>query len=160
MQIFGIVLSTADKWLLGICMTLIITFITIRFKIYLTSHQCFIKAAQDFRTQFIEVQRMLNQTFEVTAPNGTRVKAILGSHIVAHEKAMLAFRPYISKRKRRSFDKAWKEYYSQKNEYADCLTDYESIHFTPSIDHPKHENDLRKLALSRIEKLLSFAPCK
>lgn len=130
--------------------------------IELIKKQSFINAASDFRAAFIEVQRLLDRskTFDITVPDGTRVIDILNVHIIAHEKAMLVFRPYISESELASFDEAWKTYYSQKNEYDECLTDYESIQVTSSVDDPKHENNLRKLALSRIENLLSFASYK
>jgi hypothetical protein len=110
----------------------------------------------------LEVQRLLDESksLYITEPGGIRVKTILEGNIVEHEKAMLTFRPYVPKRKRGGFDKAWKTYYSQKNKFAECLSEYDPIHCIPSIDHPGHEENTRKLALSRIEKLLEFATFK
>lgn len=121
--------------------------------------QNFRAAGGAFRAAFVEVQRCLDEskTFDRIKPNGIRVRDILEKHIVEHEKAMILFRAYLPATKLAPFAEAWKDYYSQKNENAECLTDYKSEVHTNSIVVPAKEKDLMALSLSRIKRLLSFA---
>ncbi len=134
--------------------------IAYRFALKLHNINEFNEAAEKFRTAFVEAQRLLDESkaFDITAQDGDRVSDILKRHIIGHEKAMLTFRPYVPKWKLPSFDKAWKEYYSQENKYAESLSDYAPDHVTSSVVNPKYEEQKRKLALDRIERLLDFAP--
>lgn len=125
--------------------------------------QEFNKAAADFHTAFIEAQRRLDESksFDILNPDGERVRDILARFIIEHERAMIKFRPYINKSDRTSFDKAWKEYYSQETKHSECLGEYKSKnHDIASGIDIQHEDKIRKLALSRIEKLLYFIELK
>lgn len=121
----------------------------------------FNKAASDFHDAFIETQRRLDESknFDILKTGGEGVCEILQQFIISHERAMIKFRPYINKCKLTSFNEAWKEYYSQENRNAECLSEYKP-EFHHSTKDPKHEGEIRKLALSRIEKLLSFTEIK
>ncbi len=123
--------------------------------------QEFNKAASEFHATFIEAQRRLDESksFDICGPNNEGVRSILNSMIVEHETAMIKFRPFIKKSTLSSFDKAWKVYYSQENRNAQCLSEYKSkLHH--NTKDPKHEGEVRVLALLRIEKLLSFTEIK
>ena len=125
--------------------------------------QEFYKAASEFHTAFIEIQRRLDESksFDILKPEGTGVKTILIEFIIEHEKAMIKFRPYISKCKLTNFDNAWKIYYSQENKHSECLGEYTSKdHDTTPIIDAQYEDKIRRLVLSRIEKLLSFTEIK
>ena len=126
--------------------------------ILLSRRQSFNEAAGKFHASFVEAQRLLqeNKTFDITVPGGTRVKTILEGYIVEHERAMLIFRPYVPKRKLRGFDKAWRTYYSQKNKYAECLSEYDFVDDYDGND----KGEKRKMALDRIDQLLKFATPK
>jgi hypothetical protein len=123
--------------------------------------QEFNKAGSEFHIAFIETQRRLdeNKSFDVLRTDGEGVWDILQQFIMSHERAKIRFRPYISKCNLASFDEAWQIYYSQENRNAECLSEYKPKFYHETKD-PKHEGEIRKLALSRIEKLLSFAETK
>jgi hypothetical protein len=127
----------------------------------ITKWQRFNKAASDFHTAFIKTQRRLdiNKGFNILKTGGEGVWDILQQFIVSHERAMIKFRPYINKCKLASFNEAWKIYYSQENKHAERLVEYKPEFHHGSKD-PKLEDEIRKLALSRIEKLLSFTEIK
>lgn len=125
--------------------------------------QGFNKAASEFHIAFVEVQRKLDESksFDILKPEGIGVKVVLEEFITEHERAMIKFRPHVSKCKLTSFDNTWKTYYSQKNKYDNCLGDYiPKEHDGSHLIDSNHEDKVRKLALSRIEKLLSFAEIK
>ena len=130
--------------------------------IRLIRRQNFDAAAGNFRSAFVEAQRLLDESksFDIEAPSGTGVKEILEKQIIVHEHAMHLFRPYLSKSKRSSFDQTWKLYYSQQSKFAECLSDYNPEPVAPNINNPAHEGQTRKLALDRIESLLEFAKPK
>ena len=113
--------------------------------------QKFNKAASDFKAAF----------FDIINPDGMRVQDILKELIVEHERAKIVFSANFATHALHSLNKAWVAYYSQENRNAEHLFEYKSVVIDSShnID-TQHEIKVRKLALSRIENLLSFAKYK
>ena len=99
--------------------------------------------------------------FDIINPDGMRVQDILKELIVEHERAKIVFSANFATHALHSLNKAWVANYSQENRNAEHLFEYKSVVIDSShnID-TQHEIKVRKLALSRIENLLSFAKYK
>ena len=114
----------------------------------------FNKAAADFRATFVEEIRFIDPTYAVDRA-GKDIPEVLAATADKHEHALIVFKEYLSKRKRTNIEKAWKEYTGETKlmgKYTfDQYVTYGKI---------KDAGNIRKLALSRIEKLLEFADPK
>jgi hypothetical protein len=114
----------------------------------------FNKAASDFRAAFIEEIRFIDQTYAVDRA-GKDIPEVLAAAADSHEHALIIFKKFLSKGRRTNIEKAWKEYTGEKKlmgKYTfDQYVTYGKI---------KDAGNIRKLALSRIEKLLEFADPK
>jgi hypothetical protein len=102
-------------------------------------------AAIRFKEAFVDIKLLLNpKSFAVDT--NTKASDAIKDAIVGHEIAMANFEPFVPDSDINKFKLAW-------NEYAG-----ESKHFEQYSSDNMFENKKRKdLALSRIEKLLSFA---
>jgi hypothetical protein len=72
---------------------------------------------------------------------------------------MLLFRPFVGKSNLPSYDKAWEEY-SAKNKRREGHAKYKSHDHESTIFEATTEKERRHIVLSRIEKLIKFAPLK
>lgn len=125
------------------------------FSVRLMRQQEFNRAAAEFRTVFVEVQRALKKDhiYDVAvAKNGKKVVQILDADIIKHEMAMILFGHYLPHYKLHGFNKAWNEYYCKDN------WDIPLMRYAQDGDYdPQKEIELMKLALKRIDNLLEFA---
>ena len=114
----------------------------------------FNKAADVFRNAFNETLLLLNpQSFIDKQGEDTYSK--LRKTIVQQEKAALEFSQILSKRKRKAFDRVWKEYcYDDNNQNTKSLVKYAS--HGSAIKNQK----ARTVAFDRINKLMEFAKPK
>ena len=114
----------------------------------------FNKAAETFRDAFNETLLLLNpQSF--IDKQGEDTYAILQKNIIKQEKVALEFSQILSKRKRKAFDRAWKEYcYDDNNQNTIFLEKYTS--HGSIIKNQK----ARTVAFDRINKLMEFAKPK
>lgn len=114
----------------------------------------FNKAAADFRNSFNETLLLLDpQSFIDKQGEDTYSK--LNKNIVQHEKAASMFRHFLSKRRQKAFDNAWKEYcYDDHDQNVKFLEKYASNGSV--IKNQK----AREKAYDRINKLMEFAKPK
>ena len=115
----------------------------------------FFEASKEFRNAFIEIQRFLRMSLPkdpAHPPEGWQnANKLARKYYVAHYAAVERFKPNLPWHKRNRFTKRWHEY---------CCYDKESGCETFSDYEPRQNEEeiaKRKLALSRIQKLLGFA---
>jgi hypothetical protein len=72
-----------------------------------------------------------------------------------HLKAFVAFRPYLSSKKKRCIDQAWQEYCCHPDNPK--ITFFEQYSWKVANKGKDYEKELKSLALSRIEKILEFS---
>lgn len=108
----------------------------------------FNNAADEFRTTFIEEQRLLSYD-SLADRTGTNAHGIIKAAIDRHEIAMIKFKPFVRKTDIEAYEKAWKE-------YAGDSKHLEQYSCTRSIEIPEK----KKLALERMNTLLKFAEPK
>ena len=105
----------------------------------------FNEAANIFKEAFINEQRLLDYWSHAKRV-GIPICDIIKDAIDRHEIAMMKFKPFVCKANIDAYEKAWKD-------YAENIEQYRT---SRSIDIP----DKRKFALSRINALLKFADPK
>jgi hypothetical protein len=112
-------------------------------------------AGREFRNAFLEIQRLLEinpPKDPAHPPDGWQnTNKLVRKFYKEHHSAIIRFEPLIPWYKKRCFRKRWHEYccYDKKNDY-ETFADYEP-------DQPIEELDKRRLAVSRIKRLLRFA---
>ncbi len=114
----------------------------------------FNKAATDFRAAFNEETRFIDQTYAVDRA-GKDIPGVLAAAAEKHEHALIIFKDFLSKRKRTNIEKAWKEYTGEEK----LMGKYTFKQYA-TYGKFKDAGNIRKLALSRIEKLLKYADPK
>ena len=111
----------------------------------LMQRQEFNKAAISFQSAFIKEQRLLSYD-SFADRTGTNACDIIKNAIDRHEIAMMKFKLFICKTKIDAYEKTWKEYTENIEQYRTSR----------NIDIPEK----KKLAFSRINALLEFAEPK
>jgi hypothetical protein len=114
--------------------------------------QEFYKAAAAFRAAFADEYRTLKAVVRPEEVEDTFVQNTLVNAQAKHENAFVLFRPYLSKKKKQEFDRAWKDYLiPEGGEVAELPS--------PFIDYyseSRHEVCIG-LALEKLDKLMEFA---
>jgi hypothetical protein len=125
----------------------------------------FEKAAERFRAAFTEQLMKLDESnsFEVTTTHNF-IYDLHKSNYETVNRAQAEFRQYLNDKELLKFDEAWKDYCCKKNKYSDEFKEYDLVpHDTDAFPQPRLRDAYRRLALKRIEWLLSFAkpmkPC-
>ena len=116
--------------------------------------QEFNRAAAEFRSAFIEDQRLLTVGSHTYRKEKT-AQIIVNNAINRHELAVIRFRPYFTCRKKREFDNAWEQYCKRD----DAKKVFDTSKYAHG-DGQYAEIKNKELALRNIEKLLGFAQLK
>lgn len=125
------------------------------FSIRLMNRQEFNKAATNFRTSFIEEIRFIDRDYAVDRA-GKDIPEVLAAAADRHETALIIFKNgYLCENQRAEIEKVWKEYTGE-----DKLMGKYTFRQYATYGKPKDAENIRKRALSRIEKLLEFADPK
>ena len=114
--------------------------------------QEFYKAAAAFRAAFSDEYRTLKAVARLGDIDDDFVVTTLSDAVAKHEKVCVLFRPYLSGKKTRDFDKAWKDYLvPEGGEIAEIPS--------PFIDYYRETNheSCIILAMEKIESLMEFA---
>ena len=139
--IVGTILGVVIGWLLNHCTANSIV-----------KRQEFYKAAAAFRVAFVDEYRSLKSIARPEDIDDNFVMNMLSEAVAKHEKACIMFRPYLTGKQIRAFDKAWHDYLVPKGgEIADLPN--------PFIDYcceSNHESCI-KLALEKMDVLMEFA---
>ncbi|MCI5219275.1 MAG: hypothetical protein D3914_08815 [Candidatus Electrothrix sp. LOE2] len=118
----------------------------------IVKRQEFYKAAAAFRVAFCDEYRTLRSIARPEEINDSFVMDTLSEAVAKHEKAYIMFRPYLTGKRMRDFDKAWHDYLVPKGgEVADLPK--------PFIDYYRESNyeSCIKLALEKMDVLMEFA---
>ena len=93
-----------------------------------------------------------------TDPDGEDVKIsrVVDSEYITQKKAMLRFRPFINKSRLGGFDRAWEKYESKNGVHGKPVPGIREDHAYTQTD----ESEKRDIILSRVRKVLEYAPVK
>jgi len=147
MNICGVILSTSDIWLLGICCTLFVVFIRLHFTATIRNRDIFNQAAKDFvsalQPELTRLKLENTPTSDIINPSRTR-----------HSEACLTFCRYLRGRELKRFKLAWHMYY--------LTPQYQDEKQTEEKDNLFSQEDIdeRTALIERIEALLDFAKFK
>lgn len=119
--------------------------------------QRFYEAAAAFRSAFVDEIIVCGEVFSGEVGERT-IGDVIASALGKHEKAMILFRPHVAKSQLIEFDRSWNEY-SRQDKWSELNTDPIRSEYGTMMGM-NNEQEMRKLVLSRIEKLLEFAPMK
>jgi len=125
------------------------------FSIRLINRQEFNKAAIDFRIAFIEEIRFIDHDYAIDRA-GRDIPEVLAAAADSHETALIIFKDvFLSKTQRNEIEKAWKAYTGD-----DKITGKYTFRQYATHGKLKDSENIRKLALARIENILKFADPK
>jgi hypothetical protein len=141
----------ASTALLGIAIGWLLNLWTVN---HTVKRQEFYKAAAAFRAAFIKEFRALKAVFHPEAVEPNFVMTTLLAAEVRHERAYLVFQPYLSKKSKRQFDIAWKEYRCPEGgEEAELPSTYNGY----CRESQNDVSDCIKLVLAKLDRLMEFA---
>ena len=111
MNIFGIILSSIDLWLLSIAGGLSIIFIQHRLATSKESQSAFLDASTKLREAFSSaLARLENARLHGSTHDVPDVDGLLQSHFEKHSAAVEEFRQFVSIFRRHGYKKAWQQY--------------------------------------------------
>jgi hypothetical protein len=119
----------------------------------------FEKAAEQFRAVFTEQLMKLDESnsFDILNTHNL-IYDLHKSNYETINRAQVEFRQYLNEKEFHEFDKAWKDYCCKENKYSVEFIEYDlSLHDTDSFPNPRLRDAYRRLALKRIERVISFA---
>lgn len=125
--------------------------------IRIMQRQDFNKAATKFHASFVNEIRILDDMFHESDTTDIEVYDLLSNSLVRHEKAVILFRPYLSRSARKRFDTEWQEYCDPEKIDMPGFS-FQAYH--ESQCEVGKENYNGKYALNKINHLLSFAKPK
>lgn len=129
--------------------------LTYYFATKLIRKQEFNQACATFKIAFIEEMRFIDRFYAVDRA-GRDIPEVLAAATDSHERALLIFKEgFLCEKQRVEIEKAWKEYTGETK-----LTGKYTFAQYATKGNFKEEENIRKLALARIEKLLEFAKHK
>lgn len=145
MSIFGITLSNVDLRLIGISGVGIAWLVQHWFSVWRDRHNRFVAASTTFRAAFNDALLRLTASREATS-------IIIFQNHNGHLAAIFAFQPYVAWYRRRSFERAAKEYSLQAN-IQKAKEPIKALAFDSMPD----AREQRAALLASVQKLLAYA---
>lgn len=175
MQVFGIILSQTDLWLLGICIPFVLALVGFYLTNTLNRKNRFNAAAGEFRDAFTDEIRLIKES-----TMKTDFTEIFNNGYTRHHNALIRFLPSLSKRDKAKIKKAWddhcKDYYpdAEKDGFdgPKAITRFMHYEFKQGreyigngkfkITEEKYDafERAKQLASKNLESILSFAKSK
>jgi hypothetical protein len=121
-----------------------------RFSLALVKRQEFAKAASAFKSAFIQELRYLDHRYAPNRMGSDGVYKTLSDAFDRHEIAVINFRPYLCRKQRIGFDRAWDDYCNKENGRPHFM-----IYAEP--ENMFDADTQRKVYLKHLNKLLTYA---
>jgi hypothetical protein len=115
-------------------------------------------AGEAFKSAFTEHLMKLDESnsFEVSTTHNFIHKLLVDTYEEVN-RAQIKFRHHLEHSELIEFNEAWKDYCGKENKYSEEFKDYDLVPYdTDGFPQPQLRDATRRLALKRIERLLSF----